>query len=294
MPLDKFSPSQQPLFELIVKALRRHTWARSVTYGIGMNAIGFVASRVVNPAGDREWSMPYVLAVHSLATPFMVALTYGFTRLREEDIDWWNEALRKQGGHYLVMGVALGSVVYLVQTGVALTQGWVSFDPSGWQRSSEAPVGRTLLSHLANICVAWNEEMLYRGYGLYSLTAAIGLPGAVALLIPLFAWGHGSGWQTFIGQSALGLSTTALKLASNSLWLPVGYHAAWNYMQTAVLGPPDAAPSLLPMRVEGSRLWMGRPGYPEPGLLSILTNFVIAAAAFLMWWRSRGKNIVRH
>ena len=136
MPLDQFPTSRSPFSGQIVEALRRHPWARSVTYGVGMNLIGFVASHVLNPAGDREWSMPYVLAVHSLATPFMVALTYGFTRLREEDIDCWNEALRKHGGRYLVIGVALGSVVYLVQTGLALTQGVVSFDYAGWHRMS--------------------------------------------------------------------------------------------------------------------------------------------------------------
>lgn len=290
MTLDQNPSSRPRIVEPIIEALRRHALLRSVTFGVGINVIGFLASHVLNPSSNQEWSMPYVLAVHTLATPFMGALTYAFVKVRAEDTDWWNEVVGKKPVTYLSIGVALGSAVYLVQTGLALTLGWVSFPGPGWQNLSAPAVVQTLITHLANVCVALNEEMLYRGYGLYSLGGAIGLPGAVALLVPLFAWGHAAGWLTFIGQCTLGLSTTALMLAGNSLWLPVGYHAAWNYIQTAIFGPPDASPSLLPMQVEGPKLWMGRPGYPEPGLLSTLTNLGIALAAFFIWWRSRTKS----
>ncbi len=294
MSLDQYPSSRPPILDPIIEALRRHALLRSVTYGVGMNVIGFVASHVLNPSGAQEWSMPYVLAVHTLAMPFMGAFTYAFIRLREEDTDWWAEVLGKKVVRYLCIGVTLGSAVYLAQTGIALMLGWVSFPSPGWRRSSEIAIVRTLVSHLANLCVALNEEMIYRGYGLYSLSGAISLPGAITLLVPLFAWTHGGGWQTFVGQCTLGLSTTALKLVSNSLWLPVGYHAAWNYVQTAIIGPPDASPSLLPMHVEGPKLWMGRPGYPEPGLLSTLTNLAVAVVAFFLWWRLRSKTAGQH
>jgi len=220
----------------------------------------------------------------------MVALSYGFTRLREEDINWWNQVIREQGLRHLGRGVALGCVVYLAQVGVAATLGWVRFQTAGWEGSSKTAVVETAITHLGNLCVAWNEEMLYRGYGLQSLTQAIGLPGAVAIQVPLFAWGHAPGWRTFLGQSALGLSTTALQLYSRSVWVPVGYHAAWNYVQTAIIGPPDASPSIWPMHIQGPVLWMGRPGYPEPGLLSALMNLVVVAGALFAWQLRRRRS----
>src|SRR3712207_1085949 len=135
MPIGRVpSPSSTP-HEAVLEVLRRRPLWRSVAYGVGMNLIGFAASRIMNPRGDREWSMPYVLAVHSLATPFMVALSYGFTRLREEDINWWNQVIREQGLRHLGRGVALGCVVYLAQVGVAATLGWVRFQTAGWEGS---------------------------------------------------------------------------------------------------------------------------------------------------------------
>ncbi len=252
-----------------------------------MSTLAIACSYIVDPSRDYVWSMSHVLTFNGLATPLMLALTYGFVTLREEDTDWWQRALLEDGVYKLALGLVLGGMVYVTVGSTAAALGWVHFPEWGWHRASKPAVAWTLISHLANLSVAWNEEMLYRGYGLHSLSKAFGLPVAVAILIPLFARSHGTGWQVFIGQSALGLATTALRLTGDSLWLPVGYHAAWNYVQTAVLGPPDASPSLLPMHVEGPKLWMGRPGYPEPGLLATLANLVVATGALFLWWRSR-------
>lgn len=231
--------------------------------------------------------MPRALAIHALATPFITSLTYAFVTLREDDLKWWKEVLHKDAMRQLGLGLALGSAAYLTTTGVATAFGWVHFPSKGWQALSKQEVLETLVSHLGHLAVSWNEEMLYRGYGLQSLSQAVGKPGAVMILVPLFAWGHAPGLRVLAGQSALGLGLTSLRLASNSLWLPIGYHASWNYIQTAILGPPDASPSLLPMYVQGPDLWIGRPGYPEPGLLSTMINLIVAGGAFWFWWRSR-------
>ena len=187
----------------------------------------------------------------------------------------------------LTLGLVLGSGAFLAVASTAAALGWVHFPQAGWHTASTAAVLWTLISRAAHLCVAWNEEMLFRGYGLHCLAQVVGVPLAVAILVPVFAHGHGPGWQILIGQSALGLSTTALRFAGGTIWLPVGYHTAWNYGQTAVLGPPDAPPSLLPMHIEGPELWMGRPGYPEPGMLSTLVNLIVAGGAAWVWWRSR-------
>jgi CAAX protease family protein len=71
-----------------------------------------------------------------------------------------------------------------------------------------------------------------------------------------------------------------LRLHSDALWLPIGYHWAWNVVQTAVFGAPDASPCLRPLHVQGPYRWTGRPGHPEPGLLSTLIHL---AVALLVW-----------
>ena len=72
-----------------------------------------------------------------------------------------------------------------------------------------------------------------------------------------------------------------LRLHSDALWLPIGYHWAWNVLQTAVFGPPGTAHSLRPLQVHGPERWVGRPGQLEPGLLSTLVHLVMA----LLLWR---------
>ncbi len=287
MSRDPFPSSPLPESSRIITGLRSHPLLRSVAYAVSINVIGLAATYVVNPDRSREWSMTRDLAIHTLACPFMVGLTYAFVTLRKEDLGWWNQALLKHPLRQVGLGIMLGSAVYVTMTGVACILGWVHFPVRGWQASSNIAVMRTLLSHLANLFLAWNEEILYRGYGLRSLSQAVGMPAAAIILVPVFAWGHGSGWQVFIGQSALGLALTALRLVNSSLWLPIGYHAAWNYVQTAIFGPPEASPSLRPMQVDGPHLWVGQPGYPVPGLLSTLANLLVAASAAVIWWRWR-------
>ena len=49
-------------------------------------------------------------------------------------------------------------------------------------------VARLTVGHLA---VAWNGEMVFRGYGFETVREALGLETAVAVLIPGFALCHG-------------------------------------------------------------------------------------------------------
>lgn len=277
----------------LIRVLRDRPAVRSIAYGLSIRTIAIASSHIVDPSNDYEWSMSHVLAFNCLAAPFTVGVTYAFVTLREQDVGWWNEVVLQQALPRLFFGIALGSGVYLGVISVAVALDWVRFPAWGWQTSSAHTLVWTLVSHAANLLVAWNEEVLYRGYGLRSLSHIVGFPLAVSILVPYFAIGHGTDWQVLIGQSSLGLATTGLLLAGDSLWLPVGYHAAWNYLQTAVLGPSDASSSLLPMHVDGPKLWMGRPGYPEPGLLATLAHLLVAVAAFLMWWRSRPRAL-RH
>lgn len=279
------SPNEIRLFN----SLRQHPLLRSVTYGLSIRVLTMTCSYVVNPAGSSTWSMMHVLSFNTIATPFVLGITHAFVRLRSEDENWWHRMLRSEVGSRLTLGIALGSGSYLAVVCVARALGWVHFSEWGWQSSSGVDIAWTLLTHMANLDIALNEELLYRGYGLHSLSQAIGSPTAVILLIAYFAWGHGSGWQVLIGQGGLALATTALRFSGGSLWLPIGYHAAWNYMQTAIFGALDASPSVLPMHVDGPKLWMGRPGYPEPGLLPTVVNLAVAASALFVWWRYQRK-----
>ena len=71
-----------------------------------------------------------------------------------------------------------------------------------------------------------------------------------------------------------------LRLHTDALWMPVGYHGASTVLQTTVFGVSGSAPSIRPLPIHGPARWMGQPGQPEPGLLSTLVHLVMA---LLVW-----------
>jgi hypothetical protein len=71
-----------------------------------------------------------------------------------------------------------------------------------------------------------------------------------------------------LGTLAGGTTLMVLGLDTDAQWLPVGYHWAWNTLQTAVLGSSDSVLSLPPLHIQGLKRWMWRSGQPEPELLS--------------------------
>jgi membrane protease YdiL (CAAX protease family) len=187
----------------------------------------------------------------------------------------------------ILLGFGAGTAARLAFLGLLRAAGWASAPRWGWE---DAPLGRVLgsvaLMTVEHLTVAWNEEQVFRGHGFETLQASIGTAGATAVLVPLFASAHPLRPLVFAGQSALGLLCTAQRLHTGSIWFGVGYHWAWNLVETAVFGPTDGLPSLRPLHTHGPDVWVGRPGHPEPGLLDGLLSFGLAVVA-AVWWRRK-------
>jgi membrane protease YdiL (CAAX protease family) len=184
----------------------------------------------------------------------------------------------------------LGTSSFLLVLGVAAAKKWVHLPAWGWEQTSFSQVVRwLLLLAVGQFAVAWNEEVVMRGYGLHSLSVVVGKPAAAIGLTTLDAWAHGPGLRIFVGQGMVGLVLMILRLRTGALWMPIGYHFAWNYMQTAIFGPPNTYPSLRPLHVTGPSSWLGQPGSPEPGILSTLVHIGLAVVSVWTWWRRHSK-----
>jgi len=165
---------------------------------------------------------------------------------------------------------------------------WVSFPQWGWQQAPVNEIATSLIKlAIYYLAVAITEEVIFRGYALQTLRPALGLPAAAIVLIALFARAHGSEPLSLIGQGASGVLFMALRLTTGSLWMSIGCHFGVSYAQTALMGPTDGTPSLLPMQNHGPKHWIGRPGYPEPGILTAISYLAAAAAVVAVWWRAR-------
>ena len=96
--------------------------------------------------------------------------------------------------------------------------------------------------------------------------------------------------QQVLGMLAGGATLMLLRLHSDALWLPVGYHWAWYVLQAAIFGAPGSAPSIRPLQLHGPERWMGRPGHPEPGLLSTLIHLTVALLVLCSMRRSGARH----
>lgn len=229
--------------------------------------------------------------IHLAVLPVTLLVTRGFVELRPEDRARWQSVDLPSALKQFAQGAGLGATALLATLAIARSRGWLSAPRWGFRETHPAQVaGSMAMSAVGHLAIAWNEELVFRGYA--HTTLALALPGPLAdgLLVALFALFHPLKPRTLAGEAALGLALIGLRDQYGDIWMPVGYHWAWNVLQTAIFGPSDGAPSLRPLVVHGPPEWVGRPGHPEPGYLSTLVSLSVAIGAFLWSRRYEGRH----
>jgi len=141
------------------------------------------------------------------------------------------------------------------------------------------------------IIVALEEEFHYRGYGLYTLSQGMGFWPAAILLSAIFGFSHlgisGENWLGVFNASMGGLLFCLLLRRSGNLWMPIGFHASWDWTQTYFYGVPDSGHSLPGHLLNGNFLgptWLtGGTVGPEGSVLLtlLLVLFWLCVSAWL-------------
>jgi len=135
------------------------------------------------------------------------------------------------------LGGVLGAAAYTVVVGVQWALGFVVVE--GLQTDGGAV--RLFVASLArNPGNAFAEELAYRGQVLNRLAERVGFKVAAVVSSLLYAGSHfrvsGFGPAAFVGLTLLGLLLAFLRRRTGSLWVPIGFHAAWNIVQGGVFG----------------------------------------------------------
>jgi uncharacterized protein len=136
--------------------------------------------------------------------------------------------------------------------------------------------------------VGVSEELITRGYLLFTLTQGIGFWPAAILLSAIFAAGHlhnpGEQW---IGITAAGLIGVMLAWSvrwTGSVWWAMGFHTAWDWAESYFYGVPDsgsvAEGHLLSSSARGAVWLSGGSTGPEG---SIIVLPIILLLAFIVW-----------
>ena len=142
-----------------------------------------------------------------------------------------------------------------------------------------------------NLLIGLGEEMWYRGYMFQTLWKSLGFwPSAIAIAL-LFASDHfffkqGENVWDVITLVGLSLWICYSVLKTGTLWLAVGYHVAFDYMQLFVIGTKNG--SLVPVDHLLDVTFSG-PAWLTGGVLGTEASFLmyplIAAMYVYVWWR---------
>ena len=94
------------------------------------------------------------------------------------------------------------------------------------------------------VLVGLKEEFEYRGYGLFTFSSGMGYWPAVILWSLVFAVTHagnsGENWLGLVNVFAAGIFFALLLQRSGNLWMPIGFHAAWDWAESYFYGVPDS------------------------------------------------------
>jgi CAAX protease family protein len=97
---------------------------------------------------------------------------------------------------------------------------------------------------LGFLFVAFFEEFFFRGYPLFTLTTGMTFWPSAILLSVLFGLIHlGNSGESRVGAleaGATGLLFCLLLRRTGDLWMPIGFHAAWDWGLTYFYGVPDS------------------------------------------------------
>ena len=266
----------------IVAYLRRSPGTRGAAYLV----VGATVFELVGHVLQRRQQLT-IERLHLTLVPITAAITYAFSRLDPQSTQDVTSASGRARLAEALGGAALGAGGILALLGAAASQSWVDAPHWGWETVSPPELAKSVAElAVGHLAVAWDEETVFRGYSYTTLRQALPPGVAETILTLLFAFAHEWKVQVFVGEAMLGIPLMLLRIATGDIWASVGYHWAWNFVQTGVFGPAQHKPSLRPLNLHGPYVWTGKPGLPEPGLLSMATNLLVSAGIAL-WMRGR-------
>lgn len=151
--------------------------------------------------------------------------------LRLDARAWWD----------LVVGLAISAAMVGTVVGMYAAFGLVELGSMKWPGGlSAALVDLPLWFFGIGIAVAWSEELGLRGYLLQNLTEGIGLVWAVLLSCVFYGAIHMANPNSTVVSGvligAVGYLRTLGWLRTGQLWLSMGMHAGWDYLQGPVMG----------------------------------------------------------
>ena len=172
--------------------------------------------------------------------------------------------------------------------------GWLQFKLFAWNINSwQVILSQTLPYLIIFVLVGFNEELLYRGYYLQTLTSGRNLFWGLILSSTIFGMEHlsnpNSTWVGAVGDGLLGLFFAYGYVRTKQLWLPIGLHIGWNFFDSTVFGFPVSGWTIyswIYINLSGPEIWTGGVFGTEAGLI-ILPVLLLGTILVYLYTRQR-------
>ena len=199
---------------------------------------------------------------------------------------------------HVVFDILAGILITFVMMGLIFIAmqalGWLRFESFAWNTDPiEIVVSQMLSLFGIFILVGFNEELLFRGYHLQTITSGLNLFWGLIISSVIFGGLHlgnpNATWVSAVGIFFAGLFLAYGYIRTQQLWLSIGLHIGWNFFEGVVFGFPVSGLSIYPLmhiKVFGPEVWTGGAFGPEAGLI-VLPALVLGAALINLYSRSR-------
>jgi len=209
----------------------------------------------------------------------------------------WRPALRARFWQGAALGIA--SLTVLVLALAALGGLGLTLPPQVSPAALLVGAGYLVLF----IILAAREEFLYRGYGLATLAGNIGFWPSAVVWSGWFLAGHtGNSGETAVGLATIGLFglfACLLLRRTGNLWMPIGFHAAWNWGQTFLFGVSDSGHAAAPGHFFTASVSKNAPAWlsgaatgPEGSVLCLV--LIVTLMIGFAWWRPEARASLHH
>ena len=242
---------------------------------------------------------PEYMLLSLIGETFFVTVSVFLARrfLDKRSIESLGLKLNSQTLFDILMGIFITflqmGLIYLLMSQL----GWIAFHGFAWQFDTIGVVLKnTLLFIVIFILVAWNEELLSRGYHLQTIARGTNMFWGVMISSAVFGLLHlgnpGANWTSTVGIFLAGIFFAFGYLRTRQLWLPMGMHLGWNFFEGVGFGFPVSGLDIYPLtriQVHGPELWTGGAFGPEAGLI-ILPALLLGALLIHLYARNRATN----
>ena len=235
------------------------------TIGYGMVSAGYDTSdRFFHPSLTIVWAA-IVLGLYAL-----------FVRLMEKH--WPTDlSLRRLIPHTL-LGLLVGLIFMTLVVSTITASGYATVDWNGFSGTQQFSMFMLFLA------VAVGEEMIFRGVIFRWLDERWNTWVALLISAILFGWIHISNenatwWSSLAIAIEAGLLLGAAYKWSGTLWVPIGIHWAWNYVQGNVFGLAvsgmKVGDTILETTVNGPDIITGGAFGPEASIIAVILGTLI-------------------